>query len=223
MRKPSLIPLAVFALMAGCRTSPVAAPTPPPYASLTQAGQADRLVGEMRTVGKALRAYSRDHNGRLPPRLNDLVAGGYLTAEALISSADPSGGREGGVPDAYSAWNQAAETDDPGSSYLYEFCQAPCKWDWKSYLGGQPGQSDVDADHNGVVSWAEAKSWQLLHGDTTQQPASGPYSLSRFPVVRCFWYQYPEIRDKPESRSVINLGADLETVFFSKPWWEKDP
>jgi len=222
MKKRSLISLAAFALIAGCQTQPVAVPVAPPYASLTQAEQADRLVDEMKTVGKALQAYSRNHNGRLPPRLNDLVTGGYLATSALVSSADPSGGKEGGVPDAYSEWSQETETDEPGSSYLYEFCQAPCKWDWKSYLGGKPEQSDVDADRDGVVTWAEAKNWQLLHGDTTQRPSSGPYSLSRFPVVRCFWYQYPEIRDKPESRSVINLGADLETVFFSKPWWEKD-
>lgn len=216
---------AVAALvLAGCRSAPETSQTPPPapYGSLSPTAQADRLIGEMKVIGKALQAYARDHNGQFPPRLGALVEGGYLAAAALASSADPSAGKEGGVPDRYADWTQAAETDEPGSSYLYEFCQVPCKWDWKSYLGGKPDLSDVDANRDGTVSWAEAKNWQLLHGDTTQRPSSGPYSPSRFPVLRCFWYQYPTAHDTPDAKVVLNLGADLETVFFSKPWWEKD-
>lgn len=183
----------------------------------------DRLAAELRVVGAALQKYSRDHNGQLPPRLTALVSGSYLPASALISRADPTGGKEGGVPNSYSTWSQAAETDEAGSSFLYEFSEAPCKWDWISYLGDKPSPADVDTNRDGTVSWSEIKSWQMLHGDTVQQPKNRPYAKNRFPVVRCFWHQYPDAYADAAGRTTLNLAADLQTVFVSHPWWEKDP
>lgn len=193
-----------------------------PYESLDPAAQYDRLVEELQAISKALQAYSRDHNGQLPPRLTELVKTSYLPACALVCSADPSGGKEGGVPDSYREWGQASETDETGSSYLYEFSEAPCKWDWKSYLGDSPSAADVDTNKDGAVSWSEIKNWQLLHGDVVQKPQNGPYSLSQFPVVRCYWYQYPNAYTNSASRTVLNLSVDLRTVFVSQPQWEKD-
>ncbi len=191
-------------------------------ASADSATQYERLAAEMRTLSVALQAYARDHNGQLPPRLTSLVSGKYLPAGALVSSADPTGGKEGGVPNSYVEWGQAAEADESGSSYLYEFSEAPCKWDWTAYLGGKPSVADVDTNKDGTASWAEIKNWQLLHGDTVQQPSSRPYAISQFPVVRCYWYQYPNAYTNVSSRTVLNLAADLRTVFISQPWWEKD-
>jgi hypothetical protein len=192
------------------------------YASIGPTAQYDRLVDEMRTVGAALQAYARDHNGQFPPRLTNLVSSAYLSAGSLISSADPSNGQEGGVPNSYSEWGQAAETDEAGSSYLYEFSEAACKWDWTSYLGDKPSLSDVDANKDGAASWSEIKNWQLLHGDVVQKPKNAPYAISQFPVVRCYWYQYPSAYTNLSGRSVVNLAADLKTVFISQPQWEKD-
>ena len=192
------------------------------YAAMDPASQYNHLVAELRVVGAALQAYSQKHNGQLPPRLTTLVRESYLPASTLISSADPSDGKEGGVPDSYREWSQSAETDEVGSSFLYEFSEAPCKWDWKSYLGGHPSLTDVDANRDGTVSWSEAKSWQLNHGDVIQQPNSKPYSKSGFPVVRCYWYLYPNAYTNAAGRTVLNLAADLQTVFASQAWWEKD-
>ncbi len=221
--------LALAALAAGLygctsldRSGPKACDRKTPYAERDAAGQYALLAEELRTIGNALQAYSRDHNGLLPPRLADLVAKRYLPAEALLSSADPTRGAEGGVPDSYREWGQAAETDEPGSSYLYEFSATPCKWEWSGYLGGKPGKTEIDADCDGAVSWSEVKNWQLLHGDTVQQPSSRPYSASQFPAVRCYWYQYPHAYTNSAGRTVLNLAADLRTVFASQPWWEKD-
>ena len=73
-----------------------------------------------------------------------------------------------------------------------------------------------------AVSWAEVKGWQLLHGDTVQTPKNKPYSKNHFPVVRCYWYRYPDAYTNATGRTVLNLSADLKTVFVSQPWWEKD-
>lgn len=229
MRK-SLALMVVVTGLSGCSTVRQTSKETPgakfaqqtPYASLTQDEQYKVLAAELKTVGVALQKYAWDHDGQLPPRLALLVSQGYLPASGLLSSADPSAGKEGGVPDSYSTWGQAAEADEQGSSYLYEFSAAACKWDWKSYIGGKPSEADVDKNRDGVVSWEEVKTWQLHHGDVTQQPASRPYARNRFPIVRCYWYQYPTAYANVSGRTVLNLAADLQTVFISQPWWEKD-
>ena len=192
------------------------------YESMDPATQYDRIVNELRGVGAALQAYARDHGGKLPPKLTALVSGKYLPADGLVSSSDPSGGKEGGVPNSYAEWGQATETDEDRSSYLYEFSEAPCKWDWTSYLGGRPSVAEADTNKDGSVSWSEVKNWQLLHGDTVQQPTNKPYAKNKFPVVRCYWYQYPNAYTNVTGQCVLNLATDLKTVFISQPQWEKD-
>ena len=232
---------ATLLLLAGCQTAPeVSKVTPPPtpptpkkeaaaqpisyaaYTALTPAEQQKLIAKELSVIGKALKAYSTANGGRLPNSLSALVAQGLLAPEALISSADPSRGKEGGVPDSYDTWQQSPETDESGSSYLYEFSGAGATWDWKSYLAGKPEVAAADIDRNGEVSWAEAKAWQLARGDTTQA-TPGPYAKNRFPVVRCYWFTFPAAREDISLRSVISLAADLETVLLAQPWWEKDP
>jgi hypothetical protein len=192
------------------------------YAAMAPTAKYACVVAELRTVGAALRTYAKAHNGKLPPRLTTLVNEAYLTSAGLVSSADPTGGREGGVPNSYLEWGQASETDESGSSYLYEFSEAPCKWDWQSYLGDRPSTSAVDANRNGSVSWSEVKGWQLLHGDVVQQPKNGPYPISRLPVVRCYWFHYPDAYTNVTGHCVVNLAADLKTVYVSQAQWEKD-
>ncbi len=234
MKKLCLLALAAAGL-AGCSTTCPSAGSgkqtgarcpprvsQPAYGTLGAEQKLQRMTEELHAIGVAMQKYAWDHDGQFPPRLSRLVAQGYLPAQGLVSSADPSGGKEGGVPDAYSEWGQAKETDEPGSSYLYEFSEAACQWDWKNYLGGKPDPSAVDANRDGTITWAEAKSWQLAHGDTTQQPANRAYSKNRFPIVRCYWYDYPNAGANPSSRCTVNLSVDLQTVFVAQPWWEKD-
>lgn len=192
-----------------------------PFDELDESAQFACIADEMQLIGAALQAYRLDHNNTLPPKLSDLVRLRYITANALISSADPSNGTEGGVPDAYTEWGQATEADEPGCSYLYEFNAAPCKWDWSGYLAGNPSATDLDTNRDGVVSWAELKSWQLSRGDTVSSLGK-PYSPSQFPVLRCYWYRYPKAYEDISEKSIVNLAFDLKTIFLSQPWWEKD-
>ncbi len=192
------------------------------YAEMDAQGQRMLITGELKKIGDALRRYADGNDGRLPPKLTTLVDKGYLKAADLISSADPSKGGEGGVPDSYTAWGQAKETDEPGCSFLYEFSAVPCSWDWKTYVAGQATAEKLDTNKDGVVSWAEVKSWQMKHGDSVQQPEGG-YPKNAFPVVRCYWYQYPDAYTEDASKGIVlSLAADLKTVFASQPWWEKD-
>ncbi|MDR2850208.1 MAG: hypothetical protein LBW77_06685 [Verrucomicrobiota bacterium] len=227
----ALLATATLALT-GCQTTPETgcrqtAPTPPKapapvaYAALPSAAQQAAIAAELRTIGTAIQAYSSKHGGQWPARLSALVSEGLLPAAALVSVSDPTGGREGGVPDSYDTWQQSTEADEPACSFLYEFSGATAAWGWKTYLAGAPSAAALDTDKNGEVSWQEAKLWQLAYGDTAQtSPAA--YAKARFPVVRCYWYGYPASKDDTALRSVVSLAADLKTVFLSQPWWEKD-
>jgi len=231
--KRLLIVAGLVAVISGCGsldTDKISTAMPPvvpllgqkPYADLTPAEQLIVIEGELQLIGNAMQKYAADNNGALPPNLKTLVEKKYLPANALLSSADPTKGKEGGVPDKYETWGQAKDTDEAGSSYLYEFSSAPCGWDWKTYVAGGATPEKLDANKDKTVSWAEVKTWQMKHGDTVQQPKDG-YPENKFPVVRCYWYHYPDAYTEDASKGiVINLAADLKTIFSSQPWWEKD-
>jgi len=220
--------LAALAVWAGCRSAQdvdeadAPALTPDACAALAPVERMAVVSAELKAIGTAIQAYRTRHDGRWPTSLSALIVERLLPAGALISAADPSGGREGGVPDRYDTWQQSAETDEANSSFLYELSGAAATWDWKSYLAGKPTPTALDTEKNGEVSWQEAKLWQLAHGDAAQTNAPAAYAAHRFPVVRCYWHAYPGSKDDLTQRSVISLAADLDTVFLSQPWWEKD-
>ena len=174
--------------------------------------QFEVAVNELRMIGFALQAYKADHDGNLPSRLTNLVHQGYLSADHLISVLDPYEGAQGGVPTAYALnnGNLFDEADEQGSSFMYEFNEAPCSW-WH----GMPD----------LRSWAEVKYYQMEHGDGINE---GPYASNCFPVVRNFWFQYPNTSSHTNYTSgdheptVLNLAYDLKTVFASSRWWELD-
>ncbi|NLG00771.1 MAG: hypothetical protein GX565_11565 [Lentisphaerae bacterium] len=225
------LPLALLTALVvwgGCRSAKdddgpaAAALTPEACAALAPVERMAVVSAELKTIGTAVKAYRGRHDGRWPTSLSVLIVERLLPAGALISAADPSGGREGGVPDRYDTWQQSAETDEANSSFLYELSGAAATWDWKSYLAGKPTLAALDTDKNGEVSWQEAKLWQFAHGDIAQTNAPAAYASNRFPVVRCYWHAYPGSKDDLTQRSVISLAADLDTVLLSQPWWEKD-
>ena len=230
--KKALALFAAVAAITGCQQEkitiiPETPPPPPPamtytvYTTLTPSARQAVVADELRVIGKAIKLYQAKHNGKLPGGLTVLVTEGLLPAKALVSAADPTGGKEGGVPDSYDQWQQSTETDEANCSFLYELSAATAKWDWKSYLGGDPTVEKLDTDKNGEISWLETKLWQLAHGDTAQATPAA-YPKRRFPILRCYWYGYPDSKDDTQLRSVISLTADLETIFISQPWWEKD-
>ena len=237
--KKSLALFAAVAAITGCQQEkvtviPEGGPAPRPaaaaapvtmthavYATLTESARQAVVADELRRIGAAIKAYQARRNGQWPGSLTVLVTEGLLPAKALVSASDPTGGKEGGVPDSYEQWQQSTEADEANCSFLYELCGATAKWDWKSYLAGNPSVAAADTNKDGEVSWQEAKLWQLARGDTAQA-TPGPYAKASFPVVRCYWYGYPGSKDDTNLRSVISLAADLETVFLSQPWWEKD-
>jgi prepilin-type N-terminal cleavage/methylation domain-containing protein len=162
----------------------------------------------------ALVMYRDDHAGKMPPWLSSLYPA-YMpsnTTEIYLCRSDRSNGTDGSKPEGLGKElppaeyddNQFRETDDiaangsPGRntdvsvcSYMYEFCEVACSWDWDWYLGEggtQLSASNVDMNADGMVSWGEVKEYQLHHGDDSNGHV--PYEETLFPVVRCFHHYW---------------------------------
>lgn len=157
-----------------------------------KARQAD-CMNNLRQFSVALNVYRNDHDNQLPPWLSTLFPT-YIGNERLyVCRSDVSQGSQGSKPNELP--DQFTETDDTSSnpatnrnsaitacSYMYEFCGAPCSWDWRSYLGTN---SIIAADPL-RPTWGEVKQHQLAYGDMSQSPPLQPYDETLFPVIRCF-------------------------------------
>jgi len=158
-----------------------------------KARQAD-CMNNLRQFSVALNMYRNDHDNQLPPWLSTLYPT-YIGNERLyVCRSDTSQGSQGSKPDELP--DQFTETDDTSSnvsatnrntaitacSYMYEFCGAPCSWDWRSYLG----TNSIPAADPLHPTWGEVKHHQLSYGDMSQSPPLQPYDETVFPVIRCF-------------------------------------
>ena len=101
----------------------------------------------------------------------------------------------------------------------------------------------------GIVTWQDAKFWQLNNGDVfvsgysppgddgipsnwTYAPwdaynpyQQNPYPRTWMPIVRCFWHCTPALVDIADTNNqgpeeVLNLSLD-NTIFLSVPGWEQ--
>ena len=193
-----------------------------------KAALTEKCHGNMSQIGAAVRRYREAHDllaePRFPPRLLHLVSEGYLPSASLfVCPLDESGGTEGGMPPA--SYDQFAELDEPGVSYMHEFSEAPCDW-WQgppSYITypGWPGPPAEPMD-----TWAEVKYAQLRYGDLSlnrdvmDDPSKWRgYPPEYLPVLRCFWHA-----DDPSSdseKSISNLSFAW-TIFLSTAMWETE-
>ena len=202
--------------------------------AVTKARERARQVdcmNNMHEFAVALTLYRNDHDDKLPGWLSNLYPGYVPNKKLYLCRSDASRGEQGSKPlvptvEGLGAGFQFEETDDnasngssygrntaiEGCSYLYEFSAAPCSWTWSSFLGdGSATLADVDLDGNGVVSWAEAKWYQLRHGDTSVTSNGKPYNESGFPIIRCF-YHHDEARFLVDNIDPVT-GAINGTVY----------
>ena len=101
-----------------------------------------------------------------------------------------------------------------GSSFMFEAADTNLNsialdWDFEN------GQPDLWGD-DGRKTWAEAKVYQLKHGNT----GAKAYRMSNFPIVRCFWHTtWPDVYVTAKDKKVMNLAWDM-SLFWSIPKWE---
>jgi prepilin-type N-terminal cleavage/methylation domain-containing protein len=184
-----------------------------------------------------------DHQDNMPPWLSSLYPDkGIGTPKSYICKSDQWRGADGCKPNIEhlpievinigqgSPDNGYPEIDDCSGngyrtngnpsislcSYVYEFSTAPCFWyaressDWSPQL--PRGSTSVPGS-----SWAQVKTYQLLHGDSGRK-----YSETIFPVVRCFYHCRE--RDVPSTNGTaehmtINVSY-AGNVFEGPQMWE---
>jgi type II secretory pathway pseudopilin PulG len=174
-------------------------------------------------------------------------------------------------------YNHTYDTEDTtgmptyNCSYLYEFSTRKCDtysdpddelswsdpysfastvlvgWDENWSTGYPPLPSDADRDHNGILTWQEAKFWQLNNADMYATGWSAPgdpgipsswspdpfdqiadgtstpqrhYNRTWLPILRCFWHMTPATVDDERTEEVLNIAVD-GNMFFSAPGWEQ--
>ena len=212
----------------------------PAIAKARERARQTHCENNMRQFSLSLVMYRDDRTGDNPPWLSTLYGEYIQETNLFVCPSDRSRGSQGGKPDTdeYRAIDSSdfPETDDNvgrngirACSYLYEFCAAPCSWDWGSVLGAPLAK--VDANGDGTVSWAEAKLYQLENGDTTAASDGKPYDQSSFPIVRCFhhWDEGEYLVDIPDTGSgesgptvkPMTINASYAgTVFRCSTYWE---
>lgn len=192
---------------------------------------------------KALVLFDQNHDHLredYPLRLTYLATGSetgvgakFVAEDRLFQCpSDDSRGHNGGKPgeESNTSITQYAETDEgpnkgkpgdpkcasnaPYCSYLYEFSGAACTWGWQSMLDPGDDQNTVDTNQDGMVSWQEAKFYQLEKGDSYIE--SG-YPRTWFPIMRCFYHTKKPNSDNEQE--IFNLAID-GNFFLSGATWE---
>jgi hypothetical protein len=126
--------------------------------------------------------------------------------------------------------NGSREPIDVGNvSYFYEMSDANCDWTFKSLptdvtpMGRPESGLPALAD----TTYAIWKEIQLNHGGDDKNPWGTPYSVSAFPIYRCFWHVKNVKKYSPSvnnwlpnvSEPVINITYAGNYV-LSKTFWE---
>ncbi|HSA24480.1 MAG TPA: hypothetical protein P5076_23670, partial [Myxococcota bacterium] len=94
--------------------------------------------------------------------------------------------------------------DVSGCSYGYEFSGIPCSWFETSYPSGTPENTAADTNHDGRVTWKEAKVWQSNNGYGGQVP-----------IVRCFWHHYTH-GAKVLNAAAVEFAKERDIAIFVK-------
>jgi prepilin-type N-terminal cleavage/methylation domain-containing protein len=208
--------------------------------AIDRARQTD-CMSNQRQFSMILMTYRHDHEDQLPKWLSTMHRNYDAPASIYLCRADRSGGANGSKPDGvsevgddysetddteFNAQRQTSGPDDADAritrcSYMYEFSAAGCTWNYQSYLGATDAEIDRDGNSNST-SWAEAKYYQLYHGDVNHPD---PYGETFFPVVRCFYHYKSRIdylgTNGVPTRGPMTINAAYSgNVFVGPVEWE---
>ncbi len=209
-----------------------------------------RCIANLNQFYKAFEMYGTDYPKDRPPWLSNMYKNYISDKRLYICPNDAVyQGTEGGVP-PWSRGSQFEEADDTENctsgdaadelvtygdstnvkpkdvrnpeikacSYMYEFNMSRCSW-WMD--GGKPMYPDVVVgNHDGVVSWREAKETEVqgLVEDPSDPDNKAIEDREEkydgwVPIIRCFWHVSKNWLDKRDL--VLNLANGLGNVYKS--------
>jgi prepilin-type N-terminal cleavage/methylation domain-containing protein len=176
----------------------------------------------LQQIGIGLTGFQQDHNNSFPVTFGALFAQGstleHENSKILLCPLDPDHGTNslmGRANNNSNSWGDLSALFEPGCSYLFEASGrtlGATERDWT-----YPDNSSWK-DHGNT--WAEAKAYQLKHGNAIAG-GNAPFRPSDFPIVRCWHHAKWADSDmkKADKKKVMNLAWDL-SIFMSIPYWE---
>jgi len=229
-----LVVIAVISILAGIIL--------PAIRHVRERARQTHCINALHQFSVAWSTYRNEHDEESPDWLSSLYPAYLDDPELYVCPSDSSAGADGGKPpDAYNDPRDAFdEVDDNDShpepyynrngdihacSYFYEFCAAPCTWDYRSWLsyGTNYVTDRILSPNDPVVSWGDVKWRQLMFGDQWHQ---GPYGANEFPVIRCFHHHAEQrvtvndpVKGSTTEGVTLNVGF-AGNVFRAPMTWE---
>jgi len=193
-----------------------------------KAARRSMCTNQLRTFAMAVKLYENEYDGSRPPWLSNLYPRYITKTSNYICPADPTRGRDGGMPSWMGPTRAHVETDDfdgsdaaagdpdaaafqnsriKGNSYLYRSCCAECSWwtpgySWKgltcSFEEVYRPDPGIHPGSRAVPTWGEVAAWERRH--------VGHHA----PVIQCYWHTH---ETSPGTQAVLNLDGERAHVY----------
>jgi len=220
----------------------------PALSRAREMGKRTACISNLRQIGTAMQLYKTDNNMNPVPFIS-LLFPEYISSNKVFrcpSDLNPEGtapaawlaridnlhndayDRTGSVGIAANG-SRTPNTAVGNVSYYYEMSDVLCPPSWGVFTytpsGLQVPQSVSGLPAPADTTYAIWKEIQLNHGGDGKNPWGTPYSVSAFPVVRCFWH-IKHVKNYSPSTPIPNTAEPVINITYagnyvlSKVYWE---
>ena len=212
-----LVVIGIIALLAGMLI--------PTISMIRRQAKDTQCRNNLQQIGIGITAFQQENNNYFPVNFAGLFAAGQPLANEsrriLICPFDVSRGTSNllGRPNNLSgdisgqmAWGDLSALHESGASYFFEASNRPLGATERAWSFADGSRWEDHAE-----TWAEAKAYQLKHGNF----GNTPFRPADFPVMRCFYhYKWKDTDvESPSLKKVLNLSWDM-SIYWSIPFWE---
>lgn len=209
-----LVVIAIISMLAG--------QIMPSLSTAREKGRQANCINNFRNFSQMIEMYSQDY-GDFPTWLSTLHPSYTMKSKKIfLCLTDLNNGTKGhghvefptaadvppeqipGYSMPYDAGFNWRNPEITACSYIYEFGPCKCEWFHASYGPLTQEFQQADMDRSGIVTWKEAKIWQMRYSE----------HRGKVPIVRCFWHYFNH------KQKVLNLASGTFQVFQSGLKWE---